>query len=712
MSTSLFRQRIRRSLADENLQAALDANAARRKAGRLAAFAALPDHQERRARAHAVKADVVARLDDYLAQFIAQVEANGIRVHRAADAEEAVRAVLEIIHDSQQRKADAQGGTKDSAGPRPHDLTGRHSTLQKPSPPLADGQDSFVNLRDLCGEEVLIAKSKSMVSEEIELNHALERRGYRVVETDLGEYIVQLRGERPSHIITPAVHLRRGDVGRLFEAKLGLPYTEDIPTLTNTARRMLREVFLTAEVGVSGVNFGVAESGTLCIVTNEGNGRMVTTLPRLHIALMGIERLVPTLDDLALFLSLLPRSATGQKLSVYTSLIHAPLPGQSRHLILLDNGRAALRASPLAESLFCIRCGACLNACPVFREAGGHAYGSIYPGPIGSVISAALVNPQFDYLAQASSLCGACREACPVDIDLPGMLLRVRAGETPRRDENPRPKPTSGAGLPPTVKLGLRAFRLAASTPRLFAALQTLGGLFSRLLSPRRPYLRLPAWTSWGYSKDFPRLAVRPFRARWKKISQTVGQPFPAVATDPMTAGQPPQPVGTAAPSPGDLLERFSRELTALGGTVERLSAAALADRLRAFLAEKGASQALADETAAPFLGEAAVLRPDPSLPLGVTGALCAIAETGSLVLTSLADQALTASLLPPVHAVILKASQMAATVAEALARPEVRRAAAGVIITGPSRTADIEMTLTIGVHGPGELRVFLVDDL
>ncbi len=675
MNVDSFRERIRRSLDDANLQAALDANATRRKAGRMAAFAALPDHQERRARAHAVKAEVIAHLDDSLTRFIERVEANGIRVHRAANAEEAVRIFLEIV---------AEGA---------------------PTSPA------------------LIAKSKSMLSEEVDLNHALEAAGHRVVETDLGEYIVQLRGERPSHIITPAVHLRRGDVGRLFEQKLGLPYTEDIPTLTNAARRLLREVFLTAQVGVSGVNFGVVESGTLCLVTNEGNGRMVTTLPPLHIALMGIERLVPTLDDLALFLSLLPRSATGQKLSVYTSLIHAPLPGQTRHLILLDNGRSALRASPLAESLYCIRCGACLNACPVFRETGGHAYGSIYPGPIGSVISSALVDPQFDYLAQASSLCGACREACPVDLDLPGMLLRVRAGQTPQPGRE-------GRGLPAPVKVGLRAFRLAASTPRLFAVFQSLGGLLSRLLSPRRAYLRLPAWTGWGYSKDFPRLAVRPFRARWKHLEQTVGQPFRAVETtnqppQSVEGGQPFQTVESehtrpeeiqspplpAALPPADLIERFCRELTALGGAVERLSATDLPARLQAFLAERGAAQALSDDLAAAFLGEAAVLRPDPSLPVGVTGALCAIAESGSLVLTSEHANALAASLLPPVHAVILQASQIVPTLAEALARPEVRAAAAGVIVTGPSRTADIEMTLTIGVHGPGELTVFLVDD-
>jgi L-lactate dehydrogenase complex protein LldF len=680
-----FRQRIRRSLANETLQLALDANAARRKASRQVAFTSLPDLQERRARAHAVKAEVVAHLEGYLAQFIQRVEANGIHVHRAKDAQEAVRIVLKIVNDS------------------PQSL-----------------KDSFVNLRDRCGEEVLIAKSKSMVSEEIELNHALEAAGCRVVETDLGEYIVQLRGERPAHIITPAVHLRRQEVGVLFAEKLGMPYTEDIPTLTNTARKVLREVFLNARVGISGVNFGVVESGTLCLVTNEGNGRMVTTLPSVHIALMGIERLVPTLDDLALFLSLLPRSATGQKLSVYTSLIHAPLPGQTRHLILLDNGRLALRASPLAESLYCIRCGACLNACPVFRELGGHAYGSIYPGPIGSVISSALVDPQFDYLAQASSLCGACREACPVDIDLPGLLLRVRAGSSPRRTqrdtklrEQKEAKQHEGAGIPLPVKLGLKSFRLAASTPRLFAALQTLGGLLTHLLSPRRAYLHLPAWTGWGYSKDFPRLAVRPFRARWKEIGgreQRIESREQRIESREQGAERREQR-GESREDGQEVVERFVQELTALGGKVERVSADELAARLQAFLAEAGATQALTDDTVAPLLGKAAVRRPDPGIPVGVTGALCAIAETGSLVLVSGAGETLTASLLPPVHAVILKASQIVPTVAEALARPEVRHARAGVIITGPSRTADIEMALTIGVHGPGKLTVFLVDE-
>ncbi|HXQ35943.1 MAG TPA: lactate utilization protein B, partial [Anaerolineales bacterium] len=390
MSTTDFRARIRKAIANPTLQIALDANAERRVKGRVNALETLPNWRERRQKAHSLRADVIEHLDTYMDQFIANARSNGIIIHRAKNAAEAIKTVLTIIG--------------------------------------ADGQPH---------SQKLVAKSKSMVSEEIELNHALEGEGIKVVETDLGEYIVQLRNEKPAHIITPAVHLRRNDVGKLFHEKLGIPYTEDIPTLTNTARKVLRNVFLTADVGMTGVNFGVAETGGICLVTNEGNGRMVTTLPHIHIALMGMERLVRNLDDLAILLSLLPRSATGQKLSVYTQLIHRPLENQQRHIIILDNGRTGLRNSPLKESLYCIRCGACLNACPVFRELSGHAYNSTYSGPIGSVISAGFFGSDFVPLAQASSLCGACKEACPVDIDLPKLLVRVRSGLAPTRSEQP-----------------------------------------------------------------------------------------------------------------------------------------------------------------------------------------------------------------------------------------------------------------------------------
>jgi L-lactate dehydrogenase complex protein LldF len=666
-----FRQRIRASLDNENLQIALDNNARRRAEGRRLAFASMPDHQERRAHAHAVRADVVAHLDEYLDKFVGKVQENGIIVHRAKDADEAVQLVLAIAKESTQRAPSLQRGTK----------------------------ETFVNLSDLGGEKVLVAKSKSMVSEEINLNHALEAAGHRVVETDLGEYIVQLRGERPAHIITPAVHLRRQDVGQLFHDKLGIPYTEDIPTLTNTARKVLREVFLTADIGVSGVNFGVVESGTLCLVTNEGNGRMCTTLPPVHIALMGIERLVPTLDDLALFLSLLPRSATGQKLSVYTSLINTPLPGQTRHLILLDNGRSALRNSPLAESLYCIRCGACLNACPVFRELGGHAYGSIYPGPIGSVISSGLVDPKFAYLSQASSLCGACREACPVDIDLPGLLLRVRAGLSPQRTPSTTKE---GEGIPSVVKLGLGLFRRAAASPWLFSLGQRALGLF-----PLPDWIRIPAFTGWGYSKDFPRPAARPFRVRWKNINREEAKDAKdsVARVDIKTIEKPTTPNI-------NLIDLFSAELTALGGKIVHVTTRDVRARLEEFFKERGVDCVLVDDVGAKYItGIASVREPDATVSCGVTGALCAIAETGSVVLVSGGGQTLTASLLPEVHLVLVKKSQLLATLAEALTKREIQTSSSGVIVTGPSRTADIEMALTIGVHGPGEIHVFLLDD-
>jgi L-lactate dehydrogenase complex protein LldF len=655
MSQKEFKARIRKAIANESLQIALDNNARRRKEARESIFAQMPDHEERRQRAHAIKADIIARLDEHLTRFIEKVSTNGITVHRAKDAEEAVSIFLQIA----------------------------------------------AKVEKKVGKPLLVAKSKSMISEEVNLNLALEKNGIKAVETDLGEYIVQLRGEHPSHIITPAVHLRRNDVGKLFEEKLGLPYTEDIPTLTNTARKVLRDVFLQADIGFSGVNFGVVETGTLCMVTNEGNGRMVTTLPKVHIAFMGIERMIPSMDDLALFLSLLPRSATGQKLSVYTSLINAPLPGQQRHLILLDNGRNALRNSPLAESLYCIRCGACLNVCPVFRELSGHAYGSIYPGPIGSVISCALVDPELACLAQASSLCGACREACPIDIDLPGMLSRIRAGGVPGEVEQKK----EGRGLPGVVKLGLSGFRLAAANGSLFGFFQILGGLATHILSPKRSYMPLPAFTGWGFSKDFPQLAVRPFRAKWKDIHQDVEEK----QVEGLKAAD--APAKPEAPRLS-LVEQFIQEATTLGVKVYPVTERNVKQEIASLLAGRKVECILSDDAGAEYVTDIAVVRqPDPGIQWGITGVVGAIAETGSLLLASGAGETLTASLLPEMHIAVLKASHVVARVESAMALPGLN-SASSVIATGPSRTADIEMALTIGVHGPGEVHVFLIDDL
>jgi L-lactate dehydrogenase complex protein LldF len=668
MSHPSFRARIRESIQNETLQTALDNNTERRLKGKAAAFESIPDWRERRQRAHAIRAEVIERLDDYLDQFIANAQTNGMQIHRAKDAGEAIKIVLEIEEATRNAK-----------------------------------------------RKTLIAKSKSMVSEEIELNHALEKRGINVVETDLGEYIVQLRKEKPSHIITPAAHLKKEQVAQLFHEKLGIPYTEDIPTLTAAARNVLREVFLTADIGVSGVNFGVAETGGICIVTNEGNGRMVTTLPKTHIALMGMERLVPNLDDLALMLSLLPRSATGQKLSVYTQLIHKPMPGQTRHIILLDNGRSRIRKSPLKESLYCIRCGACLNACPVFRELGGHAYIgkdktiAPYPGPIGSVVSPGLFGENYFQLAQASSLCGACKEACPVDIDLPMLLTRVRAGQSPSPSGRGVRGEGDGAGLTWWTKLFLQIYTRLATQPKLFALFQTFAALGTYLLSPRSQWMRLPAFTGWGYSKDLPRFATKTFREKWK--DEHVGgqvKRYTGTQVDTYTSRQIDENAGKEVAQDSNLeslLYRFKSELIALSGNVyltknptKAVVQYLLANNILKIYLEPG----VIDETVLADIGIEFTHAPDPTLPVGVTKAWAGLADTGSVLE---ADEELHGSLLPEIHLTILNAGDILPSLPDAM---ELVKGKNAVFITGPSRTADIEMTLTIGVHGPKEIHVFV----
>jgi len=677
MSNRYFRSRIQESIKNETLQTALDNNTERRLKGRELALESLPDWRARRQRAHRVRAQVIEGLDEYLAQFIAKNEENGVIVHRAQDAAEAIQFVLKIANEL----------------------------------PRRDTKDSLTTLRS---EKVLIAKSKSMVSEEIGLNHALEKEGLQVVETDLGEYIIQLRHERPSHIITPAVHLRTEQIAQLFHEKFGIPYTEDVPTLTATARKILRKVFLTADIGFSGVNFGVAETGAVCIITNEGNGRMVTTIPPVHIALMGLERLVPNLDDLALMLSLLPRSATGQKLTVYTQLLRKLLPStalradQTRHLIILDNGRTRLRNSPLKESLYCIRCGACLNACPVFRELSGHAYigrdKSIapYPGPIGSVVSPGLLGENFVQLAQASSLCGACKDICPVDIDLPKLLTRVRAGQSPHPQPPSLWESGEGAGLSFSTKFSLQMYTRLATHPKLFAASQKFASLGSFLLAPRSQWMRPPAFTGWGFSKDLPRFAGRTFRDGFvaknlMKVEVSGHRYDPKSPTSPDVGVRP------------DKIEQFSKELAALGGYVYQTKN--VTKEIVEFLKSRGINQiqlepGVLDENLLRDAGIDFTHEPDPEILVGVTKALCGLADTGSVLE---ADGALHASLLPEIHVAVLGSFDILPSLSDAMDLVKDKNSA--VFITGPSRTADIEMTLTIGVHGPKEIHVF-VDDL
>jgi L-lactate dehydrogenase complex protein LldF len=267
-----------------------------------------------------------------------------------------------------------------------------------------------------------------MVTEEMELNNVLEAEGIRAVETDLGEYIVQLARQRPVHIVTPAIHMSVADVGRLFADKLGEPYTVKHEELTAMARKHLRNEYLQAGMGVSGCNFAVADTGTLVVIENEGNAGLSTATPPIHMALMGIEKILPRIDYLPVFLNILARSGTGQKLTTYTHLIHGPAPGKKLYVIILDNGRSNVLTDPAAwRALHCIRCGACLNNCPVYRRVGGWAYGWVYPGPIGSILTPHLLGMRkAGKLPFASSLCGACAEVCPVKIDIPHQLVHLR----------------------------------------------------------------------------------------------------------------------------------------------------------------------------------------------------------------------------------------------------------------------------------------------
>jgi L-lactate dehydrogenase complex protein LldF len=320
-----------------------------------------------------------------------------------------------------------------------------------------------------------VIKGKSMVSEEVAMNHALEAAGLEALESDMGEYIVQLAGETPSHIIMPAIHKTRQEIGTLFESKLPVDYTDNVDALIAIGRRILRQKFAEADIGLSGVNFAVAETGTLCLVENEGNGRLCTSAPAVHIAITGIEKVVAKLEQVPPLLSLLTRSATGQAISTYVNFISAPRqPGEvdgpeEVHLILLDNGRTQAYADPqLRATLQCIRCGACMNHCPVYSRIGGHAYGTTYPGPIGAIISPHMLGLDATYaLATASTLCGACAEVCPVRIPIPALLIRLRNEAVTVNAGRPKLK-GGGESRKPLVSVAFHAWAQMYSHPRLY----------------------------------------------------------------------------------------------------------------------------------------------------------------------------------------------------------------------------------------------------
>lgn len=445
--------RARRTLPDEAARVRHDAAVWQLREKRDVAANAVPDFEALRTRAAAIKDHALDHLDVLLGRFEERAVAAGAQVHWALDA----RALCETV-------------------------------------------ESLLRARDA----TRVVKSKSMLTEECGLNPWLEARGFAVVDTDLGERIVQLGHEPPSHLILPAIHRTRGEIGALFHREMGTPAGESDPArLMAAARRDLRARFLAAQAGISGANFAVAETGSLVLVTNEGNADLGTALPPIHIACVGIEKLIPNLDDAAVFLRLLARSATGQPISAYTTVLTGPRPGGELHIVLVDNGRSRLLADPdRRRVLRCIRCGACLNTCPVYRRAGGHAYGTPVAGPIGAVLAPAIGRPSADArtLPYASSLCGSCTAVCPVRIDLHEQLLAWR-----------RDAPALPRGL-------ARAARVAAAVmarPRLWR-------VATRLARFAWPLLGVAArWggpaAAWASVRELPPHPGASFRERWQR---------------------------------------------------------------------------------------------------------------------------------------------------------------------------------------------------
>lgn len=434
------------------------------------ALAALPEGRGLRLTGQGIRKEAIENLDLLLAQLAENVEKNGGEVFFAADAKEATEYCIAVA--------------------RKHRVK-------------------------------LAVKGKSMVTEEIGLNDALAAAGIEAVETDLGEYIIQLAGEHPSHIIAPAIHKTRAEIGALFAEKLNIPYTDDPPTLTAAARKALREKLLTAEMGITSCNMACAETGHISLVSNEGNIRMSTTIPKVHVAFMGMERIAARLEDQHTLVRLLTRCAAAQKLSTYVSYVSGPGKSDQEdgpaefHLVILDNGRSKILADKrFREVLRCLRCGACLNVCPVYAHIGGHSYGSPYPGPIGAVITPLLfgVN-RAAHLCQGESLCGACKDACPVDIDLPRMLLALRAmladGD---RAWDTRRKSTLEKGI-------FSAWSLLLENRRRYELFLRAAALFERILPHRKGMIRRlpPPFHGWTQTRDLPPLASRSFMRRWKE---------------------------------------------------------------------------------------------------------------------------------------------------------------------------------------------------
>ena len=631
----------------------------------------------------------------------------------------------------------------------------------------AEANAIVVDLVKATGETTVV-KVKSMTTAEIELNVALERNGITPYETDLAELIVQLGDDLPSHILVPAIHKNRSQIRKIFLDKMGetglaapADLSDDPPELTAVARAHLRDRFLSAKVAISGANFLIADTGGLVIVESEGNGRMCLTLPDTLISVVGVEKLLPDWRSLEVFLQLLPRSATGERMNPYTSIFTGVTGGDGPsnfHLVLLDNGRtSALAERDGRDVLRCIRCSACMNVCPVYERTGGHAYGNPYPGPIGAVLVPQLRRstrtPLENSLPFASTLCGACYEACPVKINIPKILVRLRSEIV---DEKREARPRD----PELV--AMKAIAKGFSSSRLFRSVSGIGGVIAGT-TKRRTLRRLPPpLNKWSGSRDAPLPPAESFRTWFnsthRQDSRTArvngGRRLSAKAVNPFAAARRSSAlpgaresgreavlgsIGVAlgesrigeAPSgerryrtrgslsTDEKIERLKERLLDYHAHVSEVSPDEIAERIAALLSERGSSSvAIATDFPLSWLSGTAgsVYRDEPVLTTGqldavdstISGCAVAIAETGTIVLDSGPTQGRRALSLVPDHLiVVVREDQVVEIVPEAIAR--LRPDAAQTWISGPSATSDIELERVEGVHGPRTLDVILV---
>ncbi|MGG4205260.1 LutB/LldF family L-lactate oxidation iron-sulfur protein [Paenibacillus jamilae] len=465
------KKRAELALNDDFLRNAVRFTTERLRNGKRVASEQHGNWEEWRERGRQIRLHTIAHLDYYLNLFVENARANGVHIHFADTAADAVRITLDIAAHSQARS---------------------------------------------------VVKSKSMVSEELHLNQALEGADIETIESDLGEYIIQLAGEPPSHIVIPAIHKNRYQIAELLSKEAGEKLSADTTILAGFVRKKLREKFLEADIGMTGCNFAIAETGSMVLFENEGNARMVSTLPKTQITLMGMERIIPSWTDLEVMATLLPRSATGQKLTMYMSGISGPRRSQDAdgpdemHIIIVDNGRSLQLGNPeFQELLNCIRCGACLNACPVYRHIGGHAYGGTYSGPIGAVLTPALHGnmEEWNDIASASSLCGACYEACPVKIPLHDMLVYLR-----------RRKVEAGQG-DKLETVGMKGFATVVSSSKRFAAAIRLGQIAQKAVVRKGEItLKLGPLKGWNTYRVAPSLAKKSFRQQWNTLEHKLEQ--------------------------------------------------------------------------------------------------------------------------------------------------------------------------------------------